>query len=256
MLSPRSRREAIEQGKAELNRLYEQLPESAHDLSLRDLVEHPTIPLSGGLPVEQRQEGLPPDVAAFGSATAFFFSVTSSPPRSTSGAATTRGVISARIDAPPPPLPVSVKHISPRKVSPRPSPPPSPRSGIKSLPASPVWRIYKEPQVKPILPALSFDHGVHSKCSSCSAHVIFFKTKCQVCSRLYCNRCVKRATCTSKCGQGCFSSSHSQEGSAPTKRRGILPGSSCWPFPITKASSRPRSKTGNGDSIHPASADF
>ncbi|EFJ25539.1 hypothetical protein SELMODRAFT_413662 [Selaginella moellendorffii] len=63
--------------------------------------------------------------------------------------------------------------------SPRPSPPLSPRSGI-SLPASSVWRIHKEPQVKPILLALSFNHGVHSKCSSCSAHVIFFKTKCQV----------------------------------------------------------------------------
>ncbi|EFJ22355.1 hypothetical protein SELMODRAFT_416592 [Selaginella moellendorffii] len=59
-----------------------------------------------------------------------------------------------------------------------PSPALSPRSGI-SLPASSVWRIHKEPQVKPILPALSFNHGVHSKCSSCSAHVIFFKTKCQ-----------------------------------------------------------------------------
>ncbi|EFJ36391.1 hypothetical protein SELMODRAFT_404343 [Selaginella moellendorffii] len=61
-----------------------------------------------------------------------------------------------------------------------PLPPLSPRSGIKSLPTLSVWRIHKELQVKPILLALSFDHGFHSKCNSCSTHVIFFKTKCQI----------------------------------------------------------------------------
>ncbi|KAJ7287890.1 hypothetical protein O6H91_14G040700 [Diphasiastrum complanatum] len=67
----------------------------------------------------------------------------------------------------------------------------------------------------------------NNQCSVCSSYTSFFKSRCQVCGRLYCSNCMQEAVINMPDGTRCrgFCAQH------PSKRYGKKSAqSACWPF--------------------------